>query len=84
MYPEQVLYQQYNAEVMEKDGKASSNMTTAVTTLRPLTKIQQDQDFTQRRLVSTLFFSLLQFFLTGPAQKSSKYGTGPTQKWKHD
>ena len=60
MYPEQVLYQQYNAEVMEKDGKASSNMTTAVTTLRPLTTIPQDQDFTPRRLVSTLFFSLLQ------------------------
>ena len=23
-------------------------------------------------------------FLTGPAQKSSKYGTGPTQQWKND
>ena len=23
-------------------------------------------------------------FFTGPAQKSSKYGTGPTQQWKND
>ena len=23
-------------------------------------------------------------FLTGPSQKSSKYGTGPTQQWKND